>query len=107
MSAFEESKGEPGIQDLTISSFTDLLVVTPERKHTTSSRSLYQGLRDAANCPICYGIISAPVQFLPCGHFFCKKCVTRLRATTRVDLDTNLERCPLCNHTYKRRQLQE
>ena len=46
-------------------------------------------------CSICLDVFTEPIT-TPCGHNFCKGCITRY-------WDTNACRCPLCNRTFCRR----
>ncbi|XP_047431508.1 E3 ubiquitin-protein ligase TRIM21-like [Mugil cephalus] len=51
---------------------------------------------DQCLCPICLEVFVDPVT-LPCGHNFCKKCLTQ-------DWDvTGLCQCPACKHVFDRR----
>ena len=48
------------------------------------------------SCPICMELmeppVKAPIMLFPCGHTFCKECVTRHTASSRGSKLT----CPLC-----------
>eukprot|EP01023_Acetabularia_acetabulum_P007826 TRINITY_DN1341_c0_g1_i1.p1 TRINITY_DN1341_c0_g1~~TRINITY_DN1341_c0_g1_i1.p1 ORF type:complete len:311 (-),score=38.96 TRINITY_DN1341_c0_g1_i1:153-1085(-) len=52
---------------------------------------------ESHTCPICYELmlapINAPVLLHPCGHTFCKVCVSRHRTTHSKD------RCPCCRES--------
>lgn len=49
-------------------------------------------LRSAAECPICFNIIFAPVT-TPCGHSFCRRCLART-----LDWERG---CPLCRRAIE------
>ncbi|XP_073524859.1 E3 ubiquitin-protein ligase TRIM47-like [Phyllobates terribilis] len=56
------------------------------------------GVKAELTCSICMGIYSDPV-YLPCGHNFCKKCITK----TWEHQDEEEYTCPECVKRYKRR----
>lgn len=47
-------------------------------------------------CPICYGMYSNVnwVSTIPCGHSFCKRCVTRMRDGGRIT-------CGICRRFFR------
>ncbi|XP_035528927.1 E3 ubiquitin-protein ligase TRIM21-like [Morone saxatilis] len=49
-------------------------------------------------CSICFDVFSEPVS-TPCGHNYCKTCITRYWAST------DLIQCPLCKKTFLSRPL--
>lgn len=54
-----------------------------------SSRSGDIGVAEYLLCPICQCVYDTPMVLDPCGHSFCKSCVTTL-------LDSGHENCPIC-----------
>lgn len=51
-------------------------------------------------CPVCLDPFQkqAPVKYLPCGHFYHKKCIDKWFKTARRSLRTPC--CPTCRETY-------
>ncbi|OEU14293.1 hypothetical protein FRACYDRAFT_240827 [Fragilariopsis cylindrus CCMP1102] len=55
----------------------------------SSSSSSILMIDDSLLCVICHTVYHTPMILDPCGHSFCKDCVTEL-------LDTGHENCPVC-----------
>ncbi|XP_048050744.1 uncharacterized protein LOC125270812 isoform X1 [Megalobrama amblycephala] len=51
--------------------------------------------RESLRCSICQDLFRNPV-IIPCGHSFCKDCITRL-------WDQGMSRCPQCKQTFNNR----
>ena len=58
-------------------------------------------------CPLCYEVMEAAVQVLPCEHVFCRVCIENalqcsLKKEVSKEKQIEMIRCPLCRHSlYK------
>ncbi|XP_047431929.1 E3 ubiquitin-protein ligase TRIM39-like [Mugil cephalus] len=65
------------------------------QRHTEMSATCLVS-EDQFLCPICLEVFTEPVT-LPCGHNFCKKCITQ-------HWDVNIQcQCPVCKDTFDKR----
>ena len=47
--------------------------------HVTNMSNVQQKLEDEITCPVCQDTFDNP-KILPCGHYYCKRCVLQLAA---------------------------
>ena len=47
--------------------------------HVTNMSNVQQKLEDEITCPVCQDTFDKP-KILPCGHYYCKRCVLQLAA---------------------------